>query len=70
MSTEISQYIFYLNSVTVIIYCEGKRTDGEHIPDWYLQVAHAAADQDFYWYWGNHSKLQLCYLLTFGESFC
>ena len=46
-STEIFKPIFDLNAAAVIIYCEGNRTDGEHLADRYLWVAHAV-DQDFY----------------------
>lgn len=49
MSTENFQHIFHLSAATVIIYCEGNRTDGEHLADRYLRVAHAAY-QDFYWH--------------------
>lgn len=42
MSIEIFHPIFYLSAATVIIYCEGNRTDGEYLADRYLRVAHAA----------------------------
>lgn len=47
MSTEISKHGFDLNTTTTIIYCEGNRTDGAHLADQYLRVAHAVY-QNFY----------------------
>lgn len=44
MSIEISKHVFDLNAATVIIYCEGNRTDGKHLADQYLRVV----PQDFY----------------------
>lgn len=48
MTTEISKHGFDLNTVTMIIYCEGNRTDGEHLAG-ISQVAHAV-HEDFYWH--------------------
>jgi len=47
MSTDISKHVLDLNAATVIIYCEGSRTNGEHLADQYLWVAYAV-HQDFY----------------------
>lgn len=46
-STEISKHVFDLNAATMNIYSEGNRTEGEHLADRYLRVAHAV-HQDFY----------------------
>lgn len=47
MSIKISKHVFDLNAARVIIYCKGNGTDGEHLADQYLRVAHAV-HQDFY----------------------
>lgn len=63
---QFSKHVFDLNAATVIIYCEDNRTDGEHLADQYLLVAHAV-HQDFNKHWGNDSKSQLVFLLLGGK---